>query len=170
MLPPNPISPVWPVVAAGRSCSRPEDAEVLASCGLYSHMSRRPSTARTIRAAEEPDAKVRAGWLADRGAPNGLESVGVIAVEDRMRTRRKISEKRMSTGVNTGSELSPMGGRHRGTAVAILAAHRLDFATAGALFVHRLPHTAGMGRRSRDRHGRRDKRASKQEHKQQSGG
>lgn len=87
-----------------------------------------------------------------------------------MRARRQIGEKRMSTGVNAGSELSPMGSRHRGTAIAILAAHRLYFATAGAVVLHRLPHTAGMRRRSRDRHGYRDKRARKQEHKQQSGG
>lgn len=94
----------------------------------------------------------------------------MIAAEDRMRAGRKIGEKRTSIGVNAGSEISPMGSRHRGTAIAILAAHRLHFATAGAVVVHRLPHTAGMGRRSRDRHGRGDKRAREQEHKQQSGG
>ena len=52
----------------------------------------------------------------------------------------------------------------------MLAVHRLYVATTGAVLMHRLPHTAGMGCRNRNRQGHRDKRARKQQHKQQSGG
>jgi Dimerisation domain len=52
----------------------------------------------------------------------------------------------------------------------MLAVHRLYVATTGAVLVHRLPHTAGMGCRNRNRQGHRDKRACKQQHKQQPGG
>ena len=52
----------------------------------------------------------------------------------------------------------------------MLAAHGLYVASAGAVLVHRLPHTAGVGQRSGDRQGHRDERARKQQHKQQSGG
>src|SRR5882724_9009718 len=63
-----------------------------------------------------------------------------------------------------------MSGRNRRTAIVMLAVHRLYVATTGAVLVHRLPHTAGMGCRNRNRQGHRDKRAPKQQHKQQSGG
>ena len=52
----------------------------------------------------------------------------------------------------------------------MLAVHRLYVATTGAVLVRRLPYAAGMGCRSSNRQGRRDKGARKQQHKQQSGG
>src|ERR1700682_5695077 len=63
-----------------------------------------------------------------------------------------------------------MSSRNRRTAIAIFAVHRLYVAATGAMIVHRLPQTAGMGCGSRNRHGHRDKRARNQQHKQQSGG
>ncbi len=52
----------------------------------------------------------------------------------------------------------------------VLAVHGSYVATAGAVLVHRLPHTTGMGWRRRNRQSRRDKRARKQQHKQRFGG
>ncbi len=51
-----------------------------------------------------------------------------------------------------------------------LAVHGLYVASVGAVVVHRLPHTAGVGRRSGNRQSHRDERARKQQRKQQSGG
>ncbi len=66
----------------------------------------------------------------------------------------------------------------------MLATDRLDFTMAAAVIVHRLPrtagvhssivhrhpHAAGLRHGSRKRQGCRNKRARKQQHKQQSGG
>jgi hypothetical protein len=52
----------------------------------------------------------------------------------------------------------------------VLAVDGFYVATAGAVLVHRLPHTTSVGLRSRNRQSHRDKRADKQQHKQHSGG
>jgi len=87
-----------------------------------------------------------------------------------MRFGRQADQKRTDIRVDSRFQLSPMSSRNRRTAIAILATHRLYFTTGGAVIAHWLPHTAGMGRGSGDRHGHRDKRAHEQQHKQQSGG
>ena len=83
---------------------------------------------------------------------------------------RQAGQKGMDPRVSSRSQVGPKSGRNWRTAIAILAGHRLYFTTAGAVILHRLPQTAGMRQGSRNRQGHRDKRARKQQHKQQPGG
>jgi hypothetical protein len=83
---------------------------------------------------------------------------------------RQAGQKRMDTRVSSRSQVGPVSGRNWRTAIAILAGHGPYFTTAGAVIVHRLPQTAGMRQGSRNRQGHRDKRARKQQYKQQPGG
>jgi hypothetical protein len=89
---------------------------------------------------------------------------------NRMRVGRQAGEKWVSVRVDSRSQVGPMSRGNGRTAIAIPASHRLYFTTPGAVIVHRLPHTTGMRRRSRNRQSHRDKRAREQQHKQQSGG
>ncbi len=114
--------------------------------------------------------KVRAGWSGEWRATNGPKGVGLNTMQNRTRVWRKISQKRLDTRVNACLERNPSGGSHRRTTIVTLTAHCLDVPAAGAVVVHRLPHTAGMRQGSGNRQGRRGQCAHEQQDKQQSGG
>jgi hypothetical protein len=79
---------------------------------------------------------------------------------------RQAGQQGMDTGIDSRAQLSPMSCGNRRTAIPILAASCLDFTGGGAMIVHRLPHTACVGKWSRDRQGRGDVYSRKQQHKQ----
>src|SRR6266481_5651783 len=60
-----------------------------------------------------------------------------------MGVRWQIGQLRSKVGVGSRSELGPMSGGDRGTAVRVFAASGLDFRVAGAI-MHRLPHACCM--------------------------
>jgi hypothetical protein len=63
-----------------------------------------------------------------------------------------------------------MPGGDRRAAVAMFAAHRLNFNAARAIVVHWLPHTAGVRDGSRERQSHGGQSAHEGENEQQSGG
>ncbi len=126
---------------------------------------------RTAKAdVNQPGAKVRAGWLAERGAANRLEGVGIIAVQHGMRSRGQEAQKWMGLRIDARSQFGPMSGGDGRTAIAVSSTHGLDFAAARALIVHRLPHAAGVRQGRRDRHAEGNKNPREQKNQHQSGG
>ena len=83
-----------------------------------------------------------------------------------MRVRRQIGQQWMERGIDSRSQFGPMSSGDGRTAIAVSSAHRLYFAAAGAVIVHRLPHAAGMRQRRRDRHAHGDKYPDEQKHQQ----
>ena len=87
-----------------------------------------------------------------------------------MRVWRQVGQQRMRAGINSRSQFGPVSSSKWRAAIVILAAYGLDFANAGTMIVHRLPHAAGMRQGGRDRHTNGDKDPREQKHQQQSGG
>jgi hypothetical protein len=76
----------------------------------------------------------------------------------------------MRAGIYSRAQFGPVSSGKRGAAIVILSAYGLDFADAGAMIVHCLPHAAGMGQRHRDRHAHGDEDPCEQKNQHQSGG